>query len=145
MKRFFHWRTAALCPAMVLLAVAASAQQKTPTPQQMLYDPSREVSIQGTVVTYTENASAPPLGPHVTLQTSSGVLDAHLGNARLLDANHLTLAPGDSVRVIGENVSFGSGTQFVVRLIQKGNQAVLLRSTRGFPLRPMVKPQGGIQ
>jgi hypothetical protein len=128
-----------------LLCTLTHAQQKTqPSPQRIpVYDVSREVSVQGTVVSYTENSSTAPLGPHLILQTSSGSLDVHLGNARLLDANHFTLAAGDSVRVIGENVVSGTTSQFVARLIQKGNQAVLLRSPQGFPLRPMTKPQGG--
>jgi hypothetical protein len=137
MKAFSHGRSGWVCVAVFfLLASAAAAQQKSPTPQSNLaYSTAREVSIQGTVISYT-NSSVAPLGPHVTLQTSSGVLDVHLGNARLLQANNLTLEPGNSVRVIGENVAYGNATQFVARLIQKGNQAVLLRSARGFPLRP---------
>jgi hypothetical protein len=75
----------------------------------------------------------------VTLQTSSGVLDVHLGSARLLENNHFTLAAGDRVRVVGESVPVGSGTQFLARLIQKGDQVVLVRSPQGFPLRPAAK------
>lgn len=147
MTRLFHRRSALVCLAGVfLLVITAGAQQKTPTaPQRDLeYNAAREVSVQGTVISYTANTSAPPHGPHVTLQTSSGVLDVNLGNADLLTANHLTLAAGDAIRVVGENVAFGSATEFVARLIQKGNQAVLLRSARGFPLRPMGKSQGGV-
>ena len=80
-----------------------------------------------------------PLGPHVTVSTGSGVVDVHLGNARLLEASHLSLSAGDSIQIVGENISYGSGTQFVARVIQKGNQTVALRTTRGFPLAPMGK------
>lgn len=139
MTRLFHWRSVLVCLASVfLLAITTSAQQKTQgaLPRALVYNPAREVSVQGTVIGYTANTSAPPHGPHVILQTSSGVLDVHLGNAALLDTNNITLNQGDAVRVIGENVTFGGGMQFVARLIQKGNQAVLLRSAGGFPLRP---------
>lgn len=144
MTRLSHWRSALVCLASVfLLAITAGAQQRTQgaLPRALVYDPAREVSIQGTVISYTANTSAPPHGPHVTLQTSSGVLDVHLGNAAVLVANNITLNQGDAVRVIGENVTFGTGMQFVARLIQKGNQAVLLRSARGFPLRPTLKAE----
>jgi hypothetical protein len=70
------------------------------------------------------------------LQTSSGVLDVHLGNARLLESNHFTLAEGDAIRVVGENVASGSGEPFLARVIQKGEQTLALRSATGFPLRP---------
>ena len=134
--RFAH------CLAIVLLfSMGATAQQKAQSAaqQRRSYDVSREVSLQGTVVSFTENSATPPLGPHVVVQTASGQIDVHLGDARLLQANHLTLAAGDSIRVIGENVSYGEGTQFFARMLQKGSQTVALRSTRGFPLRPVGK------
>ena len=140
MTRLFTWRIGIACLAnVVLLAAVAAAQQKSPaTPQQRLsvYELARELSVQGSVISYTENSMVAPLGPHLLLQTASGTLDVHLGNARLLESNHFTLSPGDAVRVIGENVAIGSGTRFLARLIQKGNQAILLRSPNGFPLRP---------
>ncbi len=130
--------------SVFLVSTVVNAQQKAQSvPQRNVnYDVSREVTVQGAVVSYTENSSTAPLGAHVSVQTSSGMLDAHLGDARLLRANNFTLAAGDSVRIIGENLPFGGGTQFFARVIQKGNQSVTLRSTRGFPLRPTVK-QGG--
>lgn len=125
----------------VLLSTIASAQQKAQSSRpNSAYDLSREVSLQGTVLSFTESSSVPPLGAHVSIQTSSGaVVDVHLGEAGLLQANHFTLATGDSVRIIGESLPYGSGTQFFSRIIQKGNQALALRSTRGFPLRPVPK------
>jgi hypothetical protein len=127
--------------AVLLFSVSAAAQQKAQSTaeQGRSYDLSREVSLQGTVVNFTQNAAIPPLGPHVVLQTASGQIDVHLGDARLLEANHLTLAAGDSIRVIGENVPYGTGTQFFARIIQKGGQTLALRSTRGFPLRAAAK------
>jgi archaellin len=140
MTRLFAWRIGIACFAsVVLFAATGAAQQKSSaTPQQRLsmYDRARELSVQGSVISYAENSTVAPLGPRVLLQTASGTLDVHLGNAALLQSNHFTLATGDSVRVIGENVAIGSTTQFLARLIQKGNQAILLRSPNGFPLRP---------
>ena len=98
---------------------------------------SRETALTGTVIKYTESSSAPPLGAHVTLHTSSGVVDVHLGNAQLLAANHFSLSAGDSVRIVGENIASGSSLQFVARVIEKGNQSLTMRSTRGFPLSPV--------
>lgn len=142
MNRPIRWNCFAawLC-AVLLFSVNAAAQQTTQSaPQQRRsYDLSREVSLQGTVVSFAENSSVPPLGPHVVVQTASGQVDVHLGDARLLQANHLTLAAGDSIRVIGENVPYATGTQFFARIIQKGSQTLTLRSTRGFPLRPAAK------
>lgn len=141
MKRLLGWRMGVLgLASAVLLSTIASAQQKAQSSRpNSAYDLSREVSLQGTVLSFTENSSVPPLGAHLSIQTSSGVVDVHLGEAGLLQANHFTLATGDSVRIIGESLPYGSGTQFFSRIIQKGNQALALRSTRGFPLRPVPK------
>ena len=134
-----------LCTAFLFSALTHAQQKTEPAPHGMpAYDLRREVVVVGRVISFTENSQTPPLGPHVVVQTASGSLDIHLGNAHLLNANHFTLKSGDTVRVIGENVPFGSGMQFMARIIQKGNQAVLLRSTQGFPLRPVTKAQGGV-
>src|SRR5260370_31343867 len=75
-------------------------------PKRQFCYPSREVSLQGVALGFTENSSTPPLGAHVSVQTSSGTLDVHLGSAKLLQANHFTLAAGDSVRIVGEMIGF---------------------------------------
>jgi hypothetical protein len=130
---------AAWLAAVLMFSVSGAAQQKTQSTaqQKRSYDLSREVSLQGTVVSFAASSSVPPLGPHVVVQTASGQIDVHLGDARLLEANHLTLAAGDSIRVIGEDVAHGAGTQFFARILQKGNQTLALRSPGGFPLRPV--------
>jgi hypothetical protein len=130
-----------LCALLLLLGTAVSGQQKAQvsTQSNRAYDMSRETVLQGTVVEYTAASTTPPLGAHVTVRTSSGVVDVHLGNAQLLTANQLTLSSGDGVRIVGENLAYGTSTQFVARLVQKGNQVLAVRSTRGFPLAPTNK------
>jgi hypothetical protein len=142
MTRLLPWRVGIIWLAGVLLLLTiASAQQRAQTAPQrnQAYELSREVSVQASVISYSETSSAAPFGPHVTLQTSSGVLDVHLGNVRLLESNRFTLSAGDTIRVIGEKVLLDSGTQFLARVIQKGDQTLALRSPQGFPLRPTTK------
>lgn len=132
----------------LVLAAAVSAQQKQSSPPHSnSYDVARETILQGTVVSFTAQSSTAPLGAHVTLQTSSGLVDVHLGNPKLLEANNFSLSAGDSIKITGESIAFGNTTQFVARIIHKGNQSLTLRSLRGFPLRP-VSPrnanQGGV-
>jgi hypothetical protein len=136
---------AAFAGALVFsLAAGAQQKQQGTAGQRQAYDPGREVSLQGVVLAFTENALRPPLGAHVSVQTASGVMDVHLGDARLLQANQFSLAVGDNVRIVGENISSGGATHFFARVIQKGggqkgSQSVTLRSTRGFPLRATAK------
>ncbi|MGA3176636.1 MAG: hypothetical protein ABSE19_04735 [Candidatus Acidiferrum sp.] len=105
----------------------------------------------GTVITYTESSTTPPLGAHVTLQTAGGVVDVHLGDARLLTSNHFSIQTGDTLRIIGENVASGTTSTFLARIVQKGTQALAVRSERGIPVRHVApknsaasKPQGGV-
>jgi hypothetical protein len=130
-----------LASAFLLSITAGAQQQKAQSISQrnQAYDVSRESVLQGTVLVYTAASSTAPLGAHVTVQSASGEVDVHLGNAQLLAANHFSLSNGDSVRIVGESLAYGSGTQFVARLVQKGNQVLAVRSTRGFPLSPTGK------
>jgi hypothetical protein len=98
------------------------------------YDVNREVTLVGTVVAYASSSKTLPAGPRVSLQTSSGLVDIHLGDARLLAANQFTVQPGDTLRIVGENISLSGRSQFVARIVQKGSQALLLRTQRGFPI-----------
>jgi len=127
------------------LASTTIAQEKTIVNAKAglaAYDVMRETNLIGTVQAYTPAAQTPPLGTHVTLQTSGGLVDVHLGDARLLAANHFTIQNGDILRIVGENVSFGKGTQFVARIVQKGTQALAVRSVRGIPLSYMAPRDG---
>lgn len=116
----------------------ASAQQARQPDMQRLqsYDLSREGSLLGTVVKYETASAVPPLGAHVLIQTASGQVDVHLGNPRVLQANHFELNPGDSLRIVGEDLAIGDGTIFAARIVQKGTQAVAVRNARGFLLTP---------
>ena len=120
---------------LFLFGVSAVAQQKT---TQAFRQPSNtavnDTLIEGTVVSYTANSTAAPLGAHVVVQTSSGTVDVHLGKAAVLNQNHVSLAPGDAVRIAGFELPFGDKTIFAARILQKGNQAVVLRNSHGIPL-----------
>ena len=144
MTRIHRFGVVASFAGMFFFVLTSAAQQKaqSASPRWQAYDINREGSLQGTVVSYTPAAAVPPLGAHVIMQTSSGVVDVHLGNAKLLEANHFTLSPGESIRISGENVALGTSNQYVARVIQKGSQSLVLRSPRGFPLVPMVKGAG---
>ncbi len=115
------------------------------------YDLKREGTLVGTVIAYTESSTTVPLGAHVTLQTAGGVVDVHLGDARVLTANHFSIQAGDTLRIIGENVASGTASLFLARIVQKGTQALAVRSERGIPVRYAApknsaesKSQGGV-
>lgn len=133
------WRWSLFAAGAVLAVVPANAQHIRSSAKRAVsrtaYDVSREVSVQGTVVKFTENSGAPAIGAHVLIQTNAAnTVDVFLGDARLLKQNDFAIAQGNSIRVIGERVPFGQGTIFVARLVQQGTQVVALRSTNGMPI-----------
>jgi len=120
------------------LCIPIGAQQATQSSALRFqsYDVKREVNLLGTVVKYDAASSAAPMGAHLLLQTTSGQVDVHLGNAKVLQANHFELNPGDRVRFIGEDLTVGNGAIFAARIVQKGVQAVAVRNTKGFLTSP---------
>ena len=140
MRKTNRVRTAGLLVGLLLLlGNAGYAQQLATRPQNaaarsLAYDAARETTIEGAVVSYTAEAATPPISAHLVLQTSSGVLDVHLGSASYLAANHFFVAKGDSVRVVGVSSATRHGSVFLVRIIQKGQQSLALRTAKGAPL-----------
>ncbi len=102
--------------------------------RSLAYNATQETMIEGTVLSYSAESATPPMGAHVVLQTASGTTDVHLGAASYLEANHFSLAKGDSVRVVGASSATRQGTVFLVRVIQKGGQSLALRTAKGAPL-----------
>ena len=122
-------RTAQSTAAAQSKAIAAGGNHS-------LYDASKEISLQGTVAKFTENSMDLPRGAHVLVQTSSGQIDVHLGDPRLLKLNNLSISQGASIRIIGEPVATIQGTFFLARLVQQGTQVVVVRSMQGMPISP---------
>jgi hypothetical protein len=134
-----YFCSAVLCGAFFVVPYAAAQQKPASGPQAGLaYDLSRETFVQGTVVSYTAASSVPPIGPHASIQTASGVVDVQLGRATVMKQNDVFLEPGDSVKIVGMSQSFGGSTIFLARILQKGSQTVTLRNLNGIPI--MAKP-----
>jgi len=93
-----------------------------------------ETILQGTILKYTPNSSTAPLGARLTVQTSSGPVDVHVGDARFLKLNNFSISEGSSIRLSGHSKLVGTNTVFFARLLSQGNQTVAVRSASGMPL-----------
>jgi len=122
----------------LLLCSGAQAQRgrSGPALQSAAYDLSKEQSVQGTVLKFVEKSGTAPFGAHVIVQTASGQVDVHLGDARLLKQNNFALAEGSNVRVVGITRAIGESNVFLARLVQVGNNLIAVRSTTGIPYVP---------
>lgn len=123
------------CAMAVLGACSAGAQVRSqkvnPAAAANL---AAETVVQGTILKYTPNSSVAPLGAHITVQTSSGTVDVHVGTARFLKANNFNVMEGSMIRLSGQNHLVGTSNVFFARLIRLGNQAIAVRSESGMPL-----------
>ena len=132
---------ALLAAACIVFSAPAFAQQSTiRAADTRRYDVRRETNLVGTVVSFEAYSKTAPYGALVVLQASAGVLEVHLGDARLLSANHFTIQSGDTLRIVGEPLSAHQATYFVARMVQKGTQALALRTPQG-SLIPYVAPR----
>lgn len=127
-----------LSTAALLAAPFAGAQEKTTAisavPQANLaYDVTGEGVVQGTVISYTAASTAAPIGPHAKIQTSSGVVDVHLGSAQFLKQNDIVLNSGDSVKIVGQSMVFDGSPVVLARVLRKGSQTVTVRNFKGIP------------
>ena len=135
MKLFL--KLAFLSAAVCLLGSAAFSQQphsgvSSGKTVPGAYNIVNDVSLQGTVLKYTENSAAPPIGTHVLVQTPSGNVDVHLGDARLLHLAKLTITQGANIRFVGQMSTEGSKQIFLARLVQVGSQVLSVRNEHGF-------------
>ena len=144
------WILARLLLTSLWPRAAAAQQAPTPSSAPAAYGVKREITVLGTVVACTQTPQAPRFGARVTPETSSGTVDVHLGDPKFLPADQFAIQPGDSLRIVGEAVAYGTGSQFVAPIVQKGTRALMVRSLRGFPLSYAAprsnlnsKPQGG--
>ena len=124
----------ALVIGSMALPIAASAQERSPLVSQRhtAYDRSRETVLEGTVLSYAGDSQVPPLGAHVTIQTSAGIVDVHLGPDSYLRRNHFSLSPGEVVKLVGVSITTSQGMVFLARIAQKGDQFITVRSSSGF-------------
>src|SRR5215813_4579774 len=91
----FRRSLALLCLAAApCVAVAQRPNAKSVATTPSGYNIANDSSLQGTILSYTENSKTPPLGAHVLLQTSSGNVDVQLGDARVLHQVKMNLAQG---------------------------------------------------
>src|SRR5260370_32672779 len=120
--------------AGLTFAQRPGANARSAKPVSGTYDIAKDVSLQGTVLSFTENSQTAPIGAHVLLQTAAGNVDVHLGDARLLHLAKLNITQGASVRFVGQMTSIGTNQIFLARLVQVGAQVVAVRSDHGLPL-----------
>ena len=132
------WRSVGFAVTMLAVAAAASAQRGMGRGPMgpMHYDVATEVTLT-TIIDEVKTMPAPGRGPggvHLMISTPSGPMEVHVGPAAFLEANNAEFAKGDWITVIGSKVKMGDADVVLARQITKGQQVLLLRDEKGFPL-----------
>ncbi len=104
------------------------------------YDVSKEVTMQGTIQSIVRKPTAGMmLGTHLMLATPKGTVDAHVGNFIFMGSKPLSVASGQSVKVVGAMTTIKNKQVFLVRTIDIGGRLVTVRGANGFLIVPGAK------
>lgn len=116
-----------------------SADTKTNT-MVPAYDLTKEVKVQGTIQKLDGFGTSGPIGTHILLQTTSGMVDAHLGFGAASSPKYLGIAAGQSVTVTGMMETIGGTNVLMARILTTSNHIFVLRNEHGIPVRAV--PRG---
>ncbi len=113
-------------------AGAQGAQQSSNTFQ---YDTANEVSFTGSVAgTLSKPLAGMLMGAHLLVTTSSGVIDASLGNFRFTRDGAPAITAGQQVTVRGVMKTIQNRPVLLTRTVQVGNETLVIRNEHGFPI-----------
>jgi hypothetical protein len=100
------------------------------------YHPATETTVTGTVESVENMPSSGRGGGglHLTLTAPSGPIEVHVGPSSFVASKNMTLAKGDTLKVVGSKVTISGEDVLIAREITKGDQLLTLRDAKGFPL-----------
>ncbi|MGH9685422.1 MAG: hypothetical protein ACRD4S_17645 [Candidatus Acidiferrales bacterium] len=127
-----------LLPAKAQNATAgtsAGEKQNTLLPQ---YDLSKEIKLHGTIEKIDNSGDTAPLGTHLQIETSQGIVDAHLGMLNLASRKALGLSQGESVTITGMMENLGGNSVLLARILQTSSNIFVLRTRTGLPVRSLL-------
>jgi hypothetical protein len=125
-----------LCGAPLLLALAASSNQKDAEPK---YDAATNIDVMVVVTDVKEVAVGSPLnGMHLIVRPESSksnaeTTDVYLGPDDYLKDFGCHFAKGDRIQVKGSKVKFNGGPAVLAREVRLESTTVYLRDEHGVP------------
>ncbi len=99
-----------------------------------MYDPATVTTVSGTVDKVEKIPRRNHNGVHLTLSTSSGPLEVHLGPDFYVEKQDVKIAQGDQVEVTGSKVSFQGSPALIAQTVKKGDAVLTLRDAAGVPV-----------
>ena len=128
-----------LCAAPLLMALAASSNQKDAAPVEPRYDTATNVDVMVVVVEVKDVAVGNPLnGMHLIVRPESSKSNAETTDVYLAPDDYLKdfgchFAKGDRIQVKGSKVKYNGGNAVLAREVRLEATTVYLRDEHGVP------------
>jgi hypothetical protein len=140
MKRLFAGLYALALISLISLQLPVQAQTAERSVGPLSYDASKEVTLNGTVLSVLAKPSpGMVMGSHLLLATPSGPVDTSLGRFGLMGKGALSVAPGQQVEVTGVMKTVKDKQVFLARTVKVGGEVYTIRNEHGFPVSPQVR------
>jgi hypothetical protein len=125
--------------AMILLPFNVNAQSTVSTTglSSPAYDITKEIKIDGTIDKIETNTKGGPIGTHLLVISSEGVVDVHLGTSTAVSAKNLGLGVGQAIHVTGMMATFNGNPVMLARIFTTPNRIYMLRNEHGAPVRSL--------
>jgi hypothetical protein len=140
MKRLFAGLYALALISLISLQLPVQAQTAERSVGPLSYDASKEVTLNGTVLSVLAKPSpGMVMGSHLLLTTPSGPVDASLGRFGLMGKGALSVAPGQQVEVTGVMKTVKDKQVFLARTVKVGGEVYTIRNEHGFAVSPQAR------
>ena len=120
--------------AVLLLVVGGEFYRPVRGQGAALYNPANETIMKGVVQQATEftcPVSEGEVGDHLMLKTSEGLVEIHLGPARIMRSQQVKFSPGDQIEVVGAKLRVRGNDDLIAREITRGNETLVFRDHAG--------------
>jgi hypothetical protein len=122
--------------AFLLASASAHAATATAAKRAPLYDPSKEITLEGNLSSLKASIPGSLAGGHMLVSTPKGTIDGHLGPYAFSGRNRVQIAAGTHIKMVGVMTTIRGSQIFLVRTIETGTTKYTIRSPHGFPLLP---------
>jgi hypothetical protein len=106
------------------------------TPYGRMYNPQTVETISGEVVSVDKITPMKGMyyGVHAVVKTDKETISVHLGPGWYIENQDVKLAAKDKIEVKGSRITFGGKPAIIAAEVKKGDDVLMLRDARGFPI-----------
>jgi hypothetical protein len=125
-----------LLAGLVVASLAIPVSAETVRETHPYYDMSKEVTLTGTVASVLTKVAGTIPGPHITLTTISGSVDASLGKWGLVGKDAPSLKGGEQIELTGVMKTLKDKQVFIVRIVKSNGHLYSVRNEHGVAISP---------